>query len=157
MDPEIPPKKFMWVLLNFFCVLSKEMRHINFFFCGPKISGMKIQPKEEVFGRTSLRTSRQKTSVRNSKSWKIKHFGTDIPRGRPCKNFGLKNFGLILRSLKTGVLGGGAKRAHTKGVVQQRALLRRILGRVPGTAFEKVLRMVLRRGLAVGFNGKKGS
>ena len=30
---------------------------------------------------------------------KNKHFGTDIPRGRPRKNFGLKNFGLIFRSL----------------------------------------------------------
>ena len=47
--------------------------------------------------------------------------------------------------------------AHTKGVVQQRPLLRRVLGRVLETAFEKVLRRVLRRCLAVGFNGKKGS
>ena len=31
---------------------------------------------------------------------KNKHFGTDIPRGRPWKNFGLKNFGLIFRFLK---------------------------------------------------------
>ena len=43
-----------------------------------------------------------KTSVRPSKSWKIKHFGTDIPCGRPRKNFGLKNFGLIFRSLDLG-------------------------------------------------------
>ena len=42
---------------------------------------------------------RPKTSVRPSKSEKNKHFGTDIPRGRPQKNFGLKNFGLIFRSL----------------------------------------------------------
>ena len=28
-----------------------------------------------------------------------KHFGTDMQRGRPRKNFGLKNFGLIFRSL----------------------------------------------------------
>ena len=35
-----------------------------------------------------------------SKSLKTKHFGTDIPRGRPRKSFGLKNFGLIFRSLK---------------------------------------------------------
>ena len=39
-----------------------------------------------------------KTSVRPSKSWKKKHFGMDIPRGRPW-NFGLINFGLIFRSL----------------------------------------------------------
>ena len=39
------------------------------------------------------------TSVRPSKSWENKHFGTDMPRGRPRKNFGLKNFGLIFRSL----------------------------------------------------------
>ena len=43
---------------------------------------------------------RPKTSVRPSKSWKNKRFGTDIPRGRPRKNFGLKNFGLIFRSLE---------------------------------------------------------
>ena len=48
-------------------------------------------------------------------------------------------------------------RAHTKGVVQQRALLRRVLRRVLETAFEKVLRRVPRRHLAVGFTGKKGS
>ena len=36
-----------------------------------------------------------KTSVRPSKSKKNKHLGTDTPRGRPRKNFGLKNFGLI--------------------------------------------------------------
>ena len=40
-----------------------------------------------------------KTSVRPSKSWKNKHFGTDTTRGRPWKNSGLKNFGLIFRSL----------------------------------------------------------
>ena len=44
---------------------------------------------------------RPKTSVRPSKPWKNKHFGTDIPRGRPWKDFGLKNFGLILHSLST--------------------------------------------------------
>ena len=48
-------------------------------------------------------------------------------------------------------------RAHTKGAVQQRTLLRRVLRRVIEIAFEKVLRRVLRRCLAVGFNGKKGS
>ena len=39
-----------------------------------------------------------KTSVRPSNCWKNKQFGTDMPRrprGRPRKNFGLKNFGLI--------------------------------------------------------------
>ena len=42
--------------------------------------------------------------------------------------------------------------------MQQRTLLRRVLGRVLETAFEKVLiRRVLRRRLAVGFNGTKGS
>ena len=30
---------------------------------------------------------RPKTSVRPSKSWKNKHFGTDMPHGRPRKNF----------------------------------------------------------------------
>ena len=33
LTPQIPPKKFMWV--PFLC-LSQEMRHINFFFWGPK-------------------------------------------------------------------------------------------------------------------------
>ena len=46
-------------------------------------------------------------------------------------------------------------RAHTKGVVQHRTLLRRVLRRVLETAFEKVLRRVLRRCLAVGLRGKK--
>ena len=32
------------------------------------------------------------------------HFGTDMPRGRPRKNFGLKNFGLIFRSLINSLL-----------------------------------------------------
>ena len=49
-----------------------------------------------------------------------------------------------------------ADRVHTKGVVQQRTLLRRVLRRVLDIAFEKVLRRVLRRCLTVGFNGKKG-
>ena len=44
-------------------------------------------------------------------------------------------------------------RAHTKGVVQQRTLLRRVLE----TAFEKVLGRVLRRCLAVCFTRRKGS
>ena len=35
------------------------------------------------------------TSVWPSKSWKNKHVGTGMPRGRPRKNFGLKNFGLM--------------------------------------------------------------
>ena len=48
---------------------------------------------------------------------------------------------------------GDLVRAHSNGGVQQRTLLRRVLE----TAFEKVLRRVLRRCLAVGFNGKKGS
>ena len=47
-------------------------------------------------------------------------------------------------------------RAHTKGVVQQRTLLRRVLRRVLEIAFEKVLRRILRRCLAVGLRGKKG-
>ena len=47
------------------------------------LSETKNQPKEQVFGRTSLRTSGQKTSVRPSKSWKNKHLGTDMLCGRP--------------------------------------------------------------------------
>ena len=48
---------------------------------------------------------------------------------------------------------GFTDRAHTNGVVQQSILLRRLLE----TGFEKVLRRVRGRCLAVGFNGKKGS
>ena len=33
LNPQIPLIKFMWVP---FCVLSQEMRHINFFLWGPK-------------------------------------------------------------------------------------------------------------------------
>ena len=59
----------------------------------------KISPKTEVFGRTSLRTSGQKLRSGPPNPGKNKHFGTDMPRGRPQKNFGLKNFGLIFRTL----------------------------------------------------------
>ena len=48
-------------------------------------------------------------------------------------------------------------RAHTKGVVQQHTLLRRVLRRVLEIAFEKVVRRVLRRCLAVCFKRRKGS
>ena len=34
VDPKLPAKKFVWIP---FCVLSQEMRHIIFFFRGPKI------------------------------------------------------------------------------------------------------------------------
>ena len=50
----------------------------------------------------------------------------------------------------------GVWRTH-KGVVQKRALLRRVLRRGLEIAFEKLVRRVLRRCLAVGFRGKKGS
>ena len=58
----------------------------------------KFSPKRK-FGPDIPAHIRPKTSVRPSKSWKNKHFRTDIPRGRPGKNFGLRNFGLIFRSL----------------------------------------------------------
>ena len=45
----------------------------------------KNQPKEEVFGTDLPADIRPKTSIRTSKSWKKKHFGTDIPRGRERK------------------------------------------------------------------------
>ena len=63
-------------------------------------SETKNQPKDRSFRPDVPADIRQKTSVRPSKSWKNKHFGTDMPRGRPRKNFGLKNFGLIFRSLE---------------------------------------------------------
>ena len=46
-------------------------------------SGTKIQPKEEVFGRISLRTSGQKLRSGPPNPGKNKHSRTDIPRGRP--------------------------------------------------------------------------
>ena len=46
---------------------------------------------------------------------------------------------------------------RTKGVMQQRTLLRRALRLILEITFEKVLRRVLRRRLGVGFNGRKGS
>ena len=64
-----------------------------------KRSETKNQPKDRSFRPDVPADIRPKTSVRPSKSWKNKHFGTDMPRGRPRKNFGLKNFGLIFRSL----------------------------------------------------------
>ena len=63
----------------------------------PKNSETKNQPKDRSFRPDVPADIRPKTSVRPSKSWKNKHFGTDMPRGRPRKNFGLKNFGLIFR------------------------------------------------------------
>ena len=63
-------------------------------------SGTKIQPKEEVFSRISLWTSGQKLRSGPPNPGKTSIFGTDIPRGRPWKNVGLKKFGLIFRSLK---------------------------------------------------------
>ena len=65
----------------------------------PLYSETKNQPKDRSFRPDVPVDIRPKTSVRPSKSWKNKHFGTDMPRGRPRKNFGLKNFGLIFRSL----------------------------------------------------------
>ena len=68
---------------------------------GGEKSETKNQPKDQSFRPDIPADIRPKTSVRPSKSWKKnKHFGTDMPRGRPRKNFGLKNFGLIFRSLK---------------------------------------------------------
>ena len=84
-----------------------EKRHLNLRPRWPgtsvktaKCPETKDQPKGEVFGRTSMRTSGQKRLSGPPKPGKKnKHFGMDMPRGRPRKNFGLKNFGLIFRSL----------------------------------------------------------
>ena len=65
----------------------------------PTCQKRKVSPKTEVFGRTSLRTSGQKLRSGPPNPGKNKHLGTDMPRGRPRKNFGLKNFGLMFRSL----------------------------------------------------------
>ena len=62
-------------------------------------SETKNLPKDRSFRPDVPADIRPKTSVRPSESWKNKHSGTDVPRGRPRKNFGLKNFGLIFRSL----------------------------------------------------------
>ena len=58
----------------------------------------KISPKRKFWGGYPCGHPAENFG-QASKSWKKKHFGTDIPRGRPWKNFGLKNFGLIFRSL----------------------------------------------------------
>ena len=50
---------------------------------GPLRSGTKNQPKEEVLGRASLGTSDQKLRSGHPNPGKNKHFGMDIPRGRP--------------------------------------------------------------------------
>ena len=59
------------------------------------VSETKNQPKDRSFRPDVPADIRPKTSVRPSKSWKNKHFGTDMPRGCPRKNFGL-----IFRSLQ---------------------------------------------------------
>ena len=62
-------------------------------------SGTKIQPKEEVLGRTSLRTSRQKLRSGPPKPGKTSISERTSHADVHDKNFGLKNFGLIFRSL----------------------------------------------------------
>ena len=60
----------------------------------------KNQPKEEVSDRMSARTSGQKLrSALQIPEKKSKHFGTDMPRGRPRENFSPKNFWLNFHSL----------------------------------------------------------
>ena len=70
----------------------------NSYFAKANYQERKISPKRK-FRPDIPADIPPKTSVRRSKSWKIKHFGTVIPCGRPRKNFGLKNFGLNFRSL----------------------------------------------------------
>ena len=48
-------------------------------------SETKNQPKDRSFRPDVPADIRPKTSVRPSKSWKNKRFGTDMPRGRPQK------------------------------------------------------------------------
>ena len=77
----------------------------------PRIRGTKIQPPErKLSGRISHGLPGSETSGRLSKPWNNKHLRADIhdPNARTSmtpaeckkKNFGQKNFGLILRSLK---------------------------------------------------------
>ena len=47
-----------------------------------------------------------------------KHFGTDIPRGRPWKNFGLKNFGLIFRSQYRGGISHWVAKARSRSTAK---------------------------------------
>ena len=67
-----------------------------------QVSETKNQPREEVFCQTSLRTSGQKLESGPPNPGKsmhcAKHFAKHMPRGRPRKNIGLKNFGLIFPS-----------------------------------------------------------
>ena len=62
-----------------------------------------ISAQRGSFGPDIPADIRPETSVRAPKSWKNKHFRA--ARGRPSKNFGPKNFGLIFRSLKRGNFG----------------------------------------------------
>ena len=68
-----------------------------------------------------------------------------------------RTFGSILPNFAPVLTNSDLFRPILPGVVQQRALLRRVLRRVLETAFEKVLGRVLRMCPAVGFRGKKGS
>ena len=65
--------------------------------------GTKNQPKEEVWGRLSLRTSRQDTSVRRSKSWEKKKQGvwarTSLEDVREKTSFGVPSSGLFLSQI----------------------------------------------------------
>ena len=65
----------------------------------PQVPGSKYQPKEEVFGRMPPADIRQKFGQAPQILKKNKHCGADAPCGRPRENFGLRNFGLIFRSL----------------------------------------------------------
>ena len=95
------PKKFEW-RRRFFGILGFRVGFwTSIYFVGAKKFRNKNSAQRGSFWPDIPADIRPKTSVRPSKSWKNKHFGTDIPRGRPRKNFGLKNFGLIFRSLKT--------------------------------------------------------
>ena len=68
-------------------------------------SGTRIQPKEEVFGRISLRTSGQKLRSGPPNPGKTSILERTARADIHEKNFGLKNFGLIFCSL--GVLRRG--------------------------------------------------
>ena len=76
--------------------------------CHELYSGTKIQPKEEVFGRT-------KTSVRPSKSWKKQAFRNGHPTQTSMKKLRSEKLRLIFRSLFTGSEKGSLSRVLRRG------------------------------------------
>ena len=138
--------------------IGERKRHINF-LCRPSAPGLSL-------------VCRASTVKNKEKTWVCPRFSPDSSQGQtglvPRTNPGLSQdqpgkkvhvyvpfsslnrvsgFSGVWKTVPCTVC------MHTKRVVRQHALLRRVLTRVLETAFEKVLR----RCLAMGFRGRKGS